>query len=79
MGRPSLSRVFGDVLKEHREAAGFSQEALADRAGVHRTYIGLVERGKRNPTLAVALRFAAALGTTLTTLVQVTEERLHRF
>jgi len=78
MGTPSLSRVFGAVLREHREAAGLSQETLADRAGVHRTYVGLVERGRRNPTLEVSLRLATALGLTLTALVQATETRFPR-
>jgi transcriptional regulator with XRE-family HTH domain len=77
MGTPSLSSVFGAVLREYREAEGLSQETLADKAGVHRTYVGLVERGQRNPTLEVGLRLATALGLTLTALIEAAERRFH--
>ncbi|WEX09637.1 helix-turn-helix transcriptional regulator [Chelativorans sp. AA-79] len=52
-----------------RIAAGFSQEELADRAGIDRTYVSGIERGKRNPTIAVVARFAEALGTTTANLL----------
>ncbi|MCR9078965.1 MAG: helix-turn-helix domain-containing protein [Hyphomonadaceae bacterium] len=42
-------------------ARGWSQEELADRAGLHRTYISAVERAVRNPTLTVIARIAKAL------------------
>jgi transcriptional regulator with XRE-family HTH domain len=42
--------------------AGYSQEELASRAGIHRTYIGGIERGERNPTLIMIHRLARALG-----------------
>lgn len=45
-----------------RRSKGWSQEELADRAGLHRTYISGVERGVRNPTLTVLDRIASALG-----------------
>lgn len=45
-----------------RRSKGWSQEELADRAGLHRTYISGVERGVRNPTLTVLDRIATALG-----------------
>lgn len=74
----SLSTAFGAVLREHRERAGLSQEDLADRAGLHRTYIGLLERGKRNPTLDVAQSLSTALGVTLTALISAVETHAHR-
>ncbi len=52
---------------------GLSQEALAEAAGVHHTYVGLVERGKRNPTIEVAERLARALGKKLSALIAQAE------
>jgi transcriptional regulator with XRE-family HTH domain len=53
--------TFGRRVRERRLAAGLSQEALGDRSGIHRTYVGGVERGERNLALANILRLAAAL------------------
>ena len=49
------------VIRRHRIRRGLSQEALAEAAGIHHTYVGLVERGKRKPTIEVAERLATAL------------------
>jgi len=46
-----LQRVFGRNLRVHRQQLGLSQEAFADAVGVHRTYMGGIERGERNLTL----------------------------
>jgi transcriptional regulator with XRE-family HTH domain len=53
--------VFGSQLRRLREKAGLSQEQLADRAGVHRTYVSLLERNKKSPTLDVFFRLCKAL------------------
>ena len=50
------------TLRRHK---GWSQEELADRAGLHRTYISGVERGVRNPTLTVLEKIAVALGVSI--------------
>lgn len=57
-----LQRVLGQNLRAYREARGLSQEAFADHVGVHRTYMGGIERGERNLTLRSVERIAAWLG-----------------
>jgi transcriptional regulator with XRE-family HTH domain len=51
----------GDELRRARESAGLTQEALADRAGVHRTYVSLLERDKKSPTIALLFRLCQAM------------------
>jgi len=48
-------------LRKLRQAKGVSQEAFADEAGLHRTYISDLERGSRNPTITVVEKIARAL------------------
>lgn len=55
------ARRFGETVRRFREAEGISQEELADRCGLHRTYVGSVERGERNVSLANIIRIAQAL------------------
>jgi transcriptional regulator with XRE-family HTH domain len=57
-----LQRAVGRNLRDYRQARGFSQEAFADMLGVHRTYMGGVERGERNLTLKSVERIAERLG-----------------
>ena len=64
---------FGNRLRELRKRKGFSQEGFADYAKVHRTYLGGLERGERNPTLTVMVKLAHALGVSLDQLVQGVE------
>ncbi len=75
MGAAPLVRKFGRIVRRRRLATGVSQEALADRAGLHRTYISLLERGLRNPSLTVVSKLARALGTSMTSLVAELEGR----
>ena len=56
------SPTFANLLKRYRVTAGLSQEELALRADLHRTYVGGVERGERNISLLNLLRIARALG-----------------
>jgi transcriptional regulator with XRE-family HTH domain len=57
----SIRKRVGANLRRAREALGVSQEELADRAGLHRTYLSGVERGVRNPTVTVLEKIAKAL------------------
>ncbi len=66
-----LMLALGRALREAREAKGLSQEELALRTGVHRVYIGGIERGKRNPTVAAIAKLADEIGTPV-------DEILHR-
>ena len=64
-----IRRRLGRNVQRERSAKGWSQEELADRAGLHRTYISGVERGVRNPTVTVVEKIALALEVTTATLV----------
>lgn len=56
-----LLKKFGKKVKEERLKRGLSQEELASKAGVHRTYIGMIERGEKNITLGNIKKIAIAL------------------
>lgn len=60
---------FGERLRQVRAKAGVSQERLADLAGLHRTYVSSVERGKRNISLLNIEKLAYALGVGLIDLM----------
>jgi transcriptional regulator with XRE-family HTH domain len=64
-----ISVAFGRVLRESRTKASLSQEALALAAGIDRTYVSLLERGKRQPTLETVFRLADVLSVSAATLV----------
>lgn len=53
--------ALGVTVRRHRQRLGLSQEQLAKRAGLHRTYIGSIERGERNITLVNIVRLAQGL------------------
>ena len=78
MGATGLSTAFAEVVREQRAKRGLSQEDLAHDAGLHRTYVGLIERGLRNPTIEAAHALALALDTTLSDLIRRAERRLGR-
>ncbi|UCC32789.1 MAG: helix-turn-helix transcriptional regulator [Phycisphaerales bacterium] len=55
----------GANLRKVREAKGWSQEELAFQCGIHRTYVGSVERGEYNVTILTLRKFTKALGISL--------------
>jgi transcriptional regulator with XRE-family HTH domain len=69
-GPTPRQREFGDRIRARRRNLDLSQEALALRAGINRTYIGSLEAGGRNPSLENISRLALALGVDAADLVQ---------
>lgn len=65
---------FGRVLRDARMAAGLSQPELAQRAGLHRNYLGEVERGAKCPSLCAVDALATALGVPASKLVEEAEQ-----
>ncbi len=68
--KPSARRIFAENLREARLAKGLSQEALAELATLHRTYVGSVERAERNVSIDNIERLAAAVGVALPELLR---------
>ena len=65
---------FGKRIKELRQSLHLSQEALAERADVHRTYVGMIERGEKNITLSNINKFSKALGVAMSELLEGIDE-----
>lgn len=65
----TLSKIFGQRVRQYRKLKRISQEALADACGLHRTYIGGIERGERNVSLNNVEKIANALAVPAATLL----------
>jgi transcriptional regulator with XRE-family HTH domain len=70
----SLLLKLGASVRQRRERLGFSQEAFASKCGVHRTYVGKVERGEQNVSMSSLARLARGLGVPVWQLVREAEE-----
>lgn len=68
--RSSGRRVLAENMRRMRHSKGWSQEDLAEEAGLHRTYVGAVERAERNVSIDNIERIANALGTSLSDLLE---------
>lgn len=64
-----IRQKFGTRVRELRTAQGLSQEKLADLSGLHRTYIGGIERGERNVSLENIQKIALALSESLSSIM----------
>ncbi|OYU82486.1 MAG: transcriptional regulator [Flavobacterium sp. BFFFF2] len=68
MVKSNILEKFGDNLKQLRKVKGISQEQLAEKANMHRTYIGMIERAEKNITLLNIAKIANALDTKIANL-----------
>ena len=66
----------GQAIRELRMATGVSQEELGYQAGLHRTYVSDIERGRRNPTAVTLLTLALTLQTTPSEILRLAERRM---
>jgi len=73
----SIAKELGIVFRNLRLAAGYSQEDLANRSGLHRAYVGAIERGEKVITVDTASRIADGLGIRLSE-VFLRLEQLHQ-
>ena len=62
--------AFGNAVRATRAARGVAQEALANRCGIDRSYLGAIERGDQNPGLLHVVKIAEALGLTVEALMK---------
>lgn len=68
--------AISQVIAQLRRDAKISQEELAHRAGIHRTYVSQIERGLKSPTLQILIQIANALGTSASQIIKDVETRL---
>jgi transcriptional regulator with XRE-family HTH domain len=71
-----LIHSFGASVRHLREVHGMSQEKLAEKADLNRSYLGEVERGSAVPSLSTAAKLAGALGVSLSRLMLLCEQRV---
>ena len=72
-GKADIRERFGFAVKVRREELDLTQEDLADKAGIHRTYLSDIERGSRNVSLINIERVAAALALSMSELFRLVE------
>lgn len=61
----NISKAVGSTIRDLRKSQGLSQEKLAEKAGLHRTYIGALERGEKSPTVDTLVKIVLALNVSL--------------
>jgi len=75
---PEILKALGQRIRELRAKQGYSQESFADLCGVHRTFMGTIERGESNLSFQNLVKVSQALGITLSQLVSGVERRAAR-
>jgi transcriptional regulator with XRE-family HTH domain len=75
----SFLGILGFNIRIERHRKGYSQEDLAEHSGLHRTYIGVVERGEKNISIFNCLKISKALGINLYELIRCSEESFHQY
>lgn len=76
MATPISATFFGGIIRRLRKDAELTHEELAEMADCHPTYLSLLERGKRNPSLDMVIRLSRALDSPAWKLVQETEREV---
>ena len=76
MDEQRLKEIFGSELRKARKATGISQEKLALKVGLDRTYISMLERGLRQPSLTTIFLLSPALGMSSVDMVENVENRM---
>lgn len=76
MQRTSAHDALGNAIRELRARRRLSQEELGFRAGLHRNYVGALERGEINPTFRVLLKLSTGLAFPLSEIVALAETRI---
>ena len=69
--REEILIKFGNKIRQERLKQNLSQEAFAEKVGVHRTYIGMIERAEKNVTLLSMKKLANALGISIAELMKL--------
>jgi transcriptional regulator with XRE-family HTH domain len=76
LGVPDLKVVLGKRIRELRSKNGFSQESFADHCGLHRTYMGGIERGEHNLTIETLMTVAKGLEIAMSDLLAGIEKQV---
>jgi len=74
--KKKIENLFGMAVRRRREELGISQEAFADKANIHRTYVSSIELGKVQVSIGIAFKLAQALGVPLSSLFQDVERAM---
>lgn len=74
----NILNIFGENVRKYRRLLNLSQEELADRANLHRTYIGMIERAEKNITLVNIQKIANALKVHIEDLLKISENERKR-